>query len=208
LAGANKGESSGGQTPSGTGKATRALRPAAVSMIFQDEGYKPSVYHPTSGSGVTLGYGYDMGSRKKDAVVADLAAVGVDRTLAEQIAGGAGLRGKSASKFVLDNAGAEVLTKAQAAELLSRISTDYDDAIRKAVKVPLTQNQYEAPFSLVYNIGEPNFKQSTVLRYLNAGDYKGASDAFMKLVHSNGKFMPGLRNRRLREVAHFNGQQK
>jgi lysozyme len=47
------------------------------------------------------------------------------------------------------------------------------------VKVPLTQNQFDALYSLCFNIGEGAFKKSTVVKRLNANDYKGAADAIL-----------------------------
>ncbi|MDN4163958.1 lysozyme [Cytophagales bacterium LB-30] len=43
------------------------------------------------------------------------------------------------------------------------------DAVKKHVKVPLTQNQFDALVSFVYNIGESQFKTSSVLKNINAG---------------------------------------
>ena len=53
------------------------------------------------------------------------------------------------------------------------------DAVERAIKVPLNQNQFDALYSLCFNIGETNFRQSTVVRKLNAGDYEGAADAIL-----------------------------
>ena len=53
------------------------------------------------------------------------------------------------------------------------------EAVESSVKVPLTQAQFDALYSLCFNIGETAFKKSTVVRRLNAGDYKGAADAIL-----------------------------
>ena len=53
------------------------------------------------------------------------------------------------------------------------------EAVESSVKVPLTQNQFDALYSLCFNIGETNFKKSTVLRKLNQNDYQGAADAIL-----------------------------
>jgi lysozyme len=54
-----------------------------------------------------------------------------------------------------------------------------DEAVANSVRVPLTQPQYDALYSLCFNIGETQFKKSTVVKRLNTGDYKGAADAIL-----------------------------
>ena len=53
------------------------------------------------------------------------------------------------------------------------------DTVESAVKVPLAQAQFDALYSLCFNIGPNAFRNSTVVRRLNAGDYKGAADAIL-----------------------------
>ena len=76
-------------------------------------------------------------------------------------------------------------------------------AVNKNVKVPLTQNQFDALTSFCYNVGPGNFESSTLLRLLNSGDYIGASNEFDKWVYSNGEKMDGLINRRAAEKELF-----
>jgi lysozyme len=47
------------------------------------------------------------------------------------------------------------------------------------VKVPLQQAQFDALYSLCFNIGGTAFKNSTVVKRLNANDYQGAADAIL-----------------------------
>jgi lysozyme len=72
-----------------------------------------------------------------------------------------------------------VLTKDQVHELLEKDLNWCDAAVNRSIKVPLTQNQYDALYSLCFNIGAPNFEKSTVVKRLNAKDYKGAADAIL-----------------------------
>lgn len=51
-------------------------------------------------------------------------------------------------------------------------------AVNSLVTVPLTQNQFDALVSLVFNIGVPAFSTSTLLRKLNSGDYSAAAEQF------------------------------
>ena len=53
------------------------------------------------------------------------------------------------------------------------------EAVEGAVKVPLNQNQFDALYSLCFNIGGTAFKNSTVVRRLNEGDYTGAAEAIL-----------------------------
>jgi lysozyme len=76
-------------------------------------------------------------------------------------------------------------------------------AVSDGVRIPITQNQYDAFVSLCYNIGATGFKGSTTLRRFNAGDIKGAADAITWWNKDNGKVIPGLVNRRAAEKALF-----
>lgn len=72
-------------------------------------------------------------------------------------------------------------------------------------KVPTSDEQFSAMLSLMYNIGNTAFQNSTVLRLHKAGDYKGAADAFLMWNKGtvNGKkvVLNGLTARRKEEKA-------
>lgn len=95
-----------------------------------------------------------------------------------------------------------VITKEKAEELYRNDFKAHIAPIKK-VKVSLTGNQKIALASLIYNIGGGAFDNSTLLKKLNNGDYKGASDEFDKWVYQNGKKLKGLVNRRKREKELF-----
>lgn len=73
----------------------------------------------------------------------------------------------------------------------------------------ISDNQYAALVSLVFNIGCGNFKTSTVLRRFLDGDDSGAADAFGMWVKQKDrktggmKTLPGLVRRRAAEEALF-----
>lgn len=75
------------------------------------------------------------------------------------------------------------------------------------VKVDLTPHQLGALTSLVYNAGTRVIKQSTLSRKLNAGDYHGAAQEFVRWNKANqgGRLvaMPGLTKRRIAEKQMF-----
>jgi lysozyme len=103
------------------------------------------------------------------------------------------------------------ITKEQAEEYLADDLVPFEQAVNSLVKVKLTQNQFDALISFVYNVGADidadniaeGLGDSTLLKKLNAGDYKGAADQFLKWDKANGKVMKGLTIRRQAERALF-----
>lgn len=71
--------------------------------------------------------------------------------------------------------------------LLSDLEREYAPIVRRLVKVPLSQGEFNALVDFVYNLGEPNFRSSTLLKKLNAGDYAGAQAEFIRWNKTNGK---------------------
>ncbi len=53
-----------------------------------------------------------------------------------------------------------------------------EECVNTLVAAPLTQAQYDAVVSLIFNIGCGNFSTSTIRRMLNAKDYNGAALQF------------------------------
>ena len=88
------------------------------------------------------------------------------------------------------------ITKAQAKQYKLHDLKEFESTVNTSVKVPLTQNQYDALVSLSYNIGSGAFKNSTLLKKLNSGDYKGAAEQFLVWNKVNSKRVQGLVNRR------------
>jgi len=76
-------------------------------------------------------------------------------------------------------------------------------ALAQHVKVPLSQPQYDALASFIYNLGTPNFAKSTLLRKLNASDYVGAANELPRWNKQKGKVLRGLTKRRAEEKAMF-----
>lgn len=99
------------------------------------------------------------------------------------------------------------------AELLLKIDLiDAEKIVRNYVNVELTQNQYDALVSFVFNVGADKFKKSTLLKLLNDNKILEAGEEFMKWtkVRAAGgmKELPGLVKRRAEEKALFLNQIK
>ena len=73
----------------------------------------------------------------------------------------------------------ETLTDDQVKDLLKSDLKWCSEAVESSVKVPLTQNQYDALYSLCFNIGGTNFAKSTVVKKINQNDIQGAADAIL-----------------------------
>lgn len=81
-----------------------------------------------------------------------------------------------------------------------------EKAVKELVTVPLSQGQYDALVSFVYNVGTDAFRRSALRRKLNQGDYEGAAQEFPKWVYAKGKKLKGLINRRQNERRLFEGK--
>jgi lysozyme len=93
----------------------------------------------------------------------------------------------------------------EAERLLTRDLRTAEGHINDAVEVKLTQDQFDALVSFVYNVGGGAFRSSTLLKLLNAGDYEGAANQLLRWDKDNGKRVQGLANRRQEERKLFLG---
>lgn len=99
------------------------------------------------------------------------------------------------------------LSEQQASALLAADTANAAAVIKRYVTVPLNVNQTSALLSFVYNVGEGQFRTSTLLKKLNAGDYAGAANQFAvwNKTHSGGVLVvsPALIARRVTEKSTF-----
>jgi lysozyme len=94
-------------------------------------------------------------------------------------------------------------TAQQADRYLAHDLQEFERAVAAMVTVPVTSNQFSALVSLAYNIGISALRGSTLLRLLNAGDYAGAANQFLRWNRGGGRVLPGLVTRRRAERALF-----
>jgi len=90
-----------------------------------------------------------------------------------------------------------------AERLLKTGLVSYESDVSRLVKVGLTQGQFDALVSFTYNLGARSLSTSTLLRKLNAEDYAGAADEFLRWNKAGGKVLNGLTRRREAERALF-----
>jgi lysozyme len=97
----------------------------------------------------------------------------------------------------------DTCTEDQAREWLRIDAGTAVRCVNNSVKVILTQSQFDALVSLVFNIGCGNFGKSTLLRCLNDGDEASAAQEFLKWDRAAGREMAGLLARRTDEMNLF-----
>lgn len=97
------------------------------------------------------------------------------------------------------------LTEPEAAAILDADLDVCEQEVRSWITAPMTQNQFDALVSMQFNTG--GLKTSSLRTMLNAGNYNGAADQFLRWnkVRVNGVFQVwrGLTRRREAERALF-----
>jgi GH24 family phage-related lysozyme (muramidase) len=99
------------------------------------------------------------------------------------------------------------VTEGDAERLLKDDVKPIEQLISDTVRAPLNQNEHDALVSLIFNIGEDNWRRSTALRKLNAGDKLGSANAFelwtKAFVSNELVTLDGLVRRRAAEKSLF-----
>ena len=96
------------------------------------------------------------------------------------------------------------ITQEETEQMLLTELEEYEGYIENMVTVPLTQNQFDALVVWIYNLGPTNFKNSTLLKELNAGNYNAAGQEITRWNKAGGKVLAGLVKRREAEAELFN----
>ena len=150
---------------------------AGLKLIESFEGFVPFVYDDLRPAGGKYGYReWDGGSVK------GTLTIGYGHTNA------AGLPKIVKGMQVTQEEGSAIL-----ASDLHSVEVD----VNRLVKVPLTQNQFDALVSFHFNTGA--LGKSTLLKKLNAGDYAAVPSELLKWVKSKGQTLNGLIRRRKAE---------
>lgn len=95
------------------------------------------------------------------------------------------------------------VNEAEADQLLRADLADAVACVNRAVRVTISQGQFDAMVDFCYNAGRGNFMQSTLLRKVNCGDFAGAAAQFALWVYAGGEVVPGLVRRRRAEATLF-----
>lgn len=96
------------------------------------------------------------------------------------------------------------ITRKTAEGFLRRDLKEAEDDIKRMVKVPLTQHQFDALVSIDYNMGATNlFNKTDIIKLINRKDYIGAAGQFQRHVSAKGQVFNGLINRRSDEYKLF-----
>lgn len=93
----------------------------------------------------------------------------------------------------------QVVTKDQAEAFLLRDVAGAEQTVNSAVKVKLTQDQFDALVCFVYNVGSGAFRGSTLLSLLNQGQYGQVPPQLLRWNKDNGRVIDGLTRRRKAE---------
>jgi lysozyme len=99
------------------------------------------------------------------------------------------------------------ISEARALDLLSQDVEDAEFTVQRFVRAPITQYQFDALVSLVFNIGGGAFKSSTILRLINErAEPLRIGAEFKRWVYGNGKKLSGLELRRAAERRMYLGE--
>lgn len=170
-------------------------------LTFDAEGQEGGKYHsrhahwPGGKSGVTIGRGYDMGDRSRASIIKDLTDAGVSQSVAEQYAGGAGLKGAKAGKWVGRNRdGIPEITPEQQNNLFSKTYAEQEAEVRRISSKEDAVKKYGA---VCFDNLDPKIRDSLVdLKY--RGDYTPATRRFLQKAAADNDaeaFKKAMQNR-------------
>lgn len=148
----------------------RKLSDNGLDLIARFEGFVPHVYNDAAGH-ATVGFGHLL--HHGPATAADRARYGTREN--------------------------PKLSRSEALVLLRRDARQAQDAVRSLVRTGVSQNEYDALVSFVFNVGAGAFKTSTLLQLLNRGRRGRAGVQFLRWNKAGGRVLLGLSRRRRAE---------
>jgi len=92
------------------------------------------------------------------------------------------------------------IDEAQAAEILLSDVRDAEQAVRRLVRAPLTQGQFDALVDFCFNLGAGKLATSTLLKTLNRGRYDDALEQLLLWDHAGARENSALKARRAAEA--------
>lgn len=93
----------------------------------------------------------------------------------------------------------DTITQSQANEYLRQDKEPIETYLNNQ-QLNISQNQFDALTSLIFNIGISAFSRSTLLKLIRQNPNDPAITAqFLRWIHSDGKVLPGLQRRRTEE---------
>lgn len=96
-----------------------------------------------------------------------------------------------------------IVNEDEAEALLESDIAKAERALNSLLTVQLTQNEYDALVSFVFNVGVPKFQASTLLALLNKSDREGAAENILLWHHVHKEDNKGLMARRQQECDLF-----
>ena len=99
------------------------------------------------------------------------------------------------------------VSQEEAEQMLVDELHEYESYINEYVTVALSQNQFDALVSWVYNLGPANLKASTMLKVLNSGEYEDVPAQMKRWNKAGGKILEGLIRRREAEACLYQGKE-
>lgn len=97
----------------------------------------------------------------------------------------------------------DTVTREEAERLLRNDLRNAEAAVSRLIWVPLTDNEFSALVSFVYNCGAGALQNSTLRAHLNGDRRLAAADEFWRWCQAGGRRLPGLVRRRANERALF-----
>ncbi len=96
-----------------------------------------------------------------------------------------------------------VVTREEGAKILAHDVELFAKGVRASVHVPLSDAQFSALVSFAYNVGVGAFRNSSVLKAVNARDFDAVPRRLNLWVKAGGRTLPGLVRRRAAEGVLF-----
>lgn len=97
------------------------------------------------------------------------------------------------------------LTNPQMMALMGQDLERFERAVDELVTVALAQPQFDALVCFAFNVGARSLRNSSLLRLLNQGRYDAVPAQLARWTKADGKTVPGLVNRRKKEINLWNG---